>query len=186
VKIAKVMKQGLVLFVTILIFAGCYDSSASREAAVVDKQQDQFNKSQPIPVSRWSLERDLLIKLYKLRNRQVSTHSVWRSAMGQIEGDCPSIGFGLPYDLSLTNPLMLTMRKFGSATYANGVVAQPEPNGIFSSTNTNATWVMCVDKSGLIEPHYIEAVLNVYPYELNVNYKTNRVVRVGSKSVKLK
>ncbi len=171
-----------------LLFTGCYEQSASsKESKAVEQQQSQYSKGQPIPAFNWSLERDQVIKLYKLRNQKVSTHAVWRSQMGQIEGDCSSIGFGLPYDVSLTNPLSIDSKYLGTHIgRISGVIGQAEPNGVFASQNTNATWVMCIGAGGTIEPHYIEAVLNVYPYEVKVDYSANRVHRVGTKSTTLK
>jgi hypothetical protein len=188
------MKYLISLSIAVLLFTGCdlYKTESSAESKAVEAQQAQYLKTQPVPAYDWSLERDLLIKLYNLRNDKVSTHSVWRSQMGTIEGDCTSMGYGLPYDTSLTNPLISVdragNRKVGDVTdYSLTSVSQPEPNGIFASTNTSATWVLCVNKSGAIEPVYTEAALNVYPYQVTVNYKTNRVIRKsGSKAVILK
>ena len=107
------MKRTNFIFVLLLLFictVSCSipDSAATKETKAVLKQQGQFAKGQPVPAFDWSLERDLMIQLYTLRNAKVSTHTVWRSDYGMIEGDCTSIGYGLPYDTSLTNPLMTT------------------------------------------------------------------------------
>lgn len=182
------MKKTILLTALVVVtFSACKGESASnKESAAVERQQAQYAKGQPVPASAWSLERDLLIKLYNLRNERVSTHSVWRSDYGMIEGDCTSMGYGLPYDTSLTNPQMIT-DKYISSTYGRttGVVGQAEPNGIFASTNTSATWVMCIGSAGSLEPHYIESKVTVYPYQVKVNYKTNRVTRTGKKSVSI-
>ena len=171
--------------IVLLLVAGCAETQESKDRLAVDKQQAQYAKAQPIPFFDWSLERDLVIKLYQIRNQKVATHSVWRSNYGMIEGDCPSIGYGIPYDTSLTNPLMATnespsgLKVSGTLTSIN----QPEPNGLFASTNTSATWVMCVGETGLIEPHYIESKVTVYPGPISVDYEKNRVVRAGKATV---
>jgi len=184
------MKKVIVLIVSLaaLTFSACTGQSASnKEAEAVERQQAQFANGQPVPASTWSLERDLLIKLYNLRNERVSTHSVWRSDYGMIEGECQSMGYGLPYDTSLTNPLMLSAKKVSTTVgWTNGVVGQAEPNGIFASTNTSATWVMCIGAAGTLQPHYVESKVTVYPYLVKVNFETNRVTRVGKKSVTIK
>lgn len=164
------------------------DSQEARDSQAVQRQQSQYAKAQPVPAYDWSLERDLLIKLYNIRNRNVATHSVWRSDYGQVEGDCPSMGYGLPYDTSLTNPLLATRedsRGHYSAYHGSSLtsIGQPEPNGVFASTNTSATWVMCVGETGRLEPHYIEAKVTVYPGPVEVDYENNRVVRAGKASV---
>ena len=63
------------------------------------------------------------------------------------------------------------------------VIEQAEPNGIFASKNTSATWVMCVGSTGQIEPVYVESKVTIYPGPVSVDYKTNRVVRTGSATV---
>jgi len=168
----------------LMIFTGCQPTASQERAdkAAVQRQQSQYAKAQPLPTYDWSLERDLVIKLYNLRNQKVSTHSVWRSDYGMVEGDCTSMGYGIPYDTSLTNPLQ---HYSGSTTGEGSAIGQAEPNGVFASTNTSATWVMCLDETGSILPHYIESKVTVYPYEVSVDYSTNRVQRVGKKATTL-
>lgn len=176
----------LALLITSVLLAACEDSQQTREARIVNQQQEQYAIGQPVPVYDWSLERDLLIKLYNLRNDRVATHAVWRSDYGMVEGDCPSMGFGLPYDTSLTNPLVATDESNNGISRASLTsIGQPEPNGVFASTNTSATWVMCIGPTGLIEPHYVESKVTVYPYPVEVDYDTNRVHRAGDASFNL-
>jgi len=163
-------------------FAWGSDTETTKEAKAVQRQQAQYAKGQPIPAFDWSLERDLVIKLYKLRNQKVSTYTVWRSDYGMIEGHTASIGYGIPYDTSLTNPLVATgesMEGYSKAALAS--VEQPEPNGIFASKNTTATWVLSIDeKTGMIMPIYVEGKVTVYPYPITVDYDKNRVYRAGT------
>lgn len=177
-----------VLLVTPLLMAvNCnkQPSQTAKDRQAVQRQQAQYAKGQPIPAYDWSLERDLLIQLYDIRNQRVATHSVWRADYGMIEGDCPSVGYGLPYDTSLTNPRQPLWRG-GNRTRAGVTVDQAEPNGIFASKNTAATWVMCVGEAGTIEPHYVETKVTVYPGPVEVDYENNRVVRAGKATVTMK
>ncbi len=163
-----------------LMLTGCLENAVRKERRAVERQQDHYMKGQPAPAFNWSLERHLVSELYRVRNKRVATHAVWRSDYGQVEGDCPSMGYGLPYDTSLTNPLQVVYRDSGA------VVEQAEPNGIFASKNTAATWVMCVGVGGTIEPVYVESKVTIYPGPVKVNYSTNRVVRAGKASVTIK
>ena len=114
------------------------DSEATKEMKKVEMQTAQYSKGQPVPVFNWSFERHQQIELYKIRNRQVATYAVWRSDYGLIEGDCPSMGYGLPYDVSLTNPFMATSEdEDGVSRSALTSIEMPEPNGIFASKNTS-------------------------------------------------
>jgi len=66
------------------------------------------------------------------------------------------------------------------------VVEQAEPNGIFASKNTQATWVMCAGEVGMIEPVYVETKVTVYPYPVNVDYTKNTVLKSGKATVTIK
>ena len=159
----------------------------TRDAQRVQQQQSQYEKGQPIPAFDWSLERELVIQLYTVRNQKAATHSVWRSDRGWIEGDCPSYGYGIPYDTSLTNPLSPTHyyypQRITGWNSSSHVVEQAEPNGVFASKNTAATWVMCLGQSGTIEPVYVETKVTVYPGPVIVDYDNNRVKRSGAATV---
>lgn len=176
------------LLMGIVVLSGCEmnDSESTKEAQKVERQTAQYAIGQPVPAFDWSLERHLMIELYRLRNKKVATHAVWRSDYGTIEGDCPSMGYGLPYDTSLTNPLVSTDEdKDGYSSSALTSIEQPEPNGIFASKNTAATWVMCVGDTGGIEPVYVESKVTIYPGPVKVNYSTNRVTRSGAATVSI-
>lgn len=167
----------LTIFIMLLSFSviGCMDNAETRDAKNVNDQQEQYQISQPTHKYDWSLERQLAIELYDARNERVATHSVWRSDYGMIEGDCPSIGYPLPYDVQLTNPLRVAYQSSGA------VIEQAEPNGLFSSKSTSATWVRCVVKvngKAMESPIYVEGKVTAYPYPLDVNYTTNRVKQI--------
>lgn len=166
---------------------GCKaDSVESKQTKQVQEQQAQYNIGQPVPAYDWSLERHLLIQLYNIRNKRVATHSVWRSNTGVIEGDCPSLGYGLPYDTSLTNPSMATDEDAQGYDHSSLTsIGQAEPNGVFASTNTSATWVMCTGAGGTIEPVYVESKVTAYPYALKVDYDKNRVYKTGRSTVNI-
>jgi len=155
-------------------------NAEEKDRQAVQRQQSQYAKGQPVPAFDWSLERHLVVQLYKVRNRKAATHSVWRSDYGTIEGDCPSYGYGIPYDTSLTNPLQVAHDSYRSGVTS---IEQAEPNGIFASKNTAATWVMCLGKAGALEPVYVESKVTVYPGPVKVDYEKNRVVRSGAATV---
>ncbi len=168
--------------VCMMVLTACnvQDSQSTKTAQAVERQQSQYSTAQPVPAFDWSLERDLVIQLYNIRNMKALTHSVWRSDRGLIEGDCASIGFGIPYDTSLTNPLATSDEdQTGRRSNALATIEQAEPNGIFASKNTSATWVLCAGDVGQIEPVYVETKVTVYPYSVKVDYSTNTVAKNG-------
>ena len=177
--------QRLVL-VTLLALSSCtYDDDVSPQEAAdraqASAQQSQYGTGQPTPSFDWSLERQLLIDIYRARNEHVITHSVVRSMTGAIEYDCPSLGFGVPNGASLTNPVQTEWRRWSGI--AGVALGQAEPNGIFLSPSTDATWVPCSDPSGQFAPVYTEGKLTVFPFPVNVDYETGRVSKAGDASV---
>lgn len=85
---------------------GCLPEPTARqeEKNTVDRQQNVYSKTSPVPMFDSSLERERIIQLYQARMEATQTWSVWRSNTGMIEGDCPSSGYPLPYGIQLTSP----------------------------------------------------------------------------------
>lgn len=68
-----------------------------------------------------------------------------------------SIGFGLPYTTQITNPEKDDWGSNGAAL----TLPQAEPNGLYSSDSTDATWVLLVGKDGKPKPAYVESAVTV-------------------------
>lgn len=168
------MMKWFVFSAAALALAACVPDAERKDRETVRNQQEQYAIAQPVPTFDWSLERDVVIQLYRARNERVATHTVWRSDYGMVEGDCPSIGYPIPYDTSLTNPVT-TLNGFADGA----VVEQPEPNGLFASKNSIATWVRCIGNDGSEVPIYIESKVTAYPFSVAVDYNANRVQKAG-------
>lgn len=126
----------------------------------------------------------MVIQLYHARNERVATHTVWRGDTSIVEGHCPSIGYPVPFDTSLTNPLQIVQG--GPYGHHWGTsVEQAEPNGIFASKNSTATWVRCVH-DGEEVPVYVEGKVTAYPYPVAVDGNTVRPARGAKASVRIK
>src|SRR4051812_20552388 len=100
------MKKILLIPIATLVLTGCSmsDNADSKEAGNVDRQQKVYTDAQAAPFFDWSLERNLLIELYKARNNAVVTYSYVRNLNGQVVFSCKSIGFPIPSNTQLTNP----------------------------------------------------------------------------------
>jgi hypothetical protein len=184
------MKKLTIVLAAVMSLSACGVESKSqtkKDSQAVSRQQEQYAAAQPVPAFDWSLERDLVIQLYNIRNQKAATHSVWRGDTSVVEGDCPSLGFSIPFDTSLTNPLVSTSRSVDSKFIKEALtsIEQAEPNGVFASKNTSATWVMCLGETGMLDPIYVESKVSVYPYPVSVNYSTNRVTKAGASTVTL-
>jgi hypothetical protein len=145
---------------------GCDDrasaSAADTEKSLTDRAMVQMLRNQPVPVFDYSMERRMFIEIYKARQRAVATFSVVQSAYtGKVLWSCPSIGFPLPYAVQLTNPHQSEWRGYGDH-YSSAVIEQAEPNGLYSPSQSDATWVPCVNANGNITPVYEEKHVTVF------------------------
>ncbi len=174
----------MILFSLLMALSiGACDSTPNAERTDrqnVERQQEVYQTAQPVPSFDYSLERAVAIQLYEARNQEVATHTVWRSDTGVIEGHCASVGYPLPYDTSLTNPLQEYHRYRSAGAVA---IEQPEPNGLYSSHNSIATWVRCsmqVNGRRVVAPVYIESRVTAYPFPVEINMELGTVVPLGA------
>jgi hypothetical protein len=138
-------------------------SAAQIEQATQNRQMDQFLRNQPVPSFDWSLERHMMLALYTARQHATNTFSVVQSEFtGKVLWSCPSIGFPLPYATQLTNPEQVVFAHHPTEHDASGVVSQQEPNGLFTPSTADGTWVPCVDEKGKIVPVYEERKVTTF------------------------
>ena len=85
------------------------------------------------------------------------------------QGTC--VGYGIPYTTQFTQPetmqraalpvLNLNGEDKGRNEYFTEVLPQADPNGLYSSASTSATWILATDESGEIKPTYVESEITV-------------------------
>lgn len=156
---------GVAAFVFLTAEACTNANSNYEEARKVNEQQLSYTKTQAIPKFTFSQDRDTLIQIYMLKNEARNTYSVFSSnGTGEQRFQCPSVGYAIPADTQLTAP-----------ESTNGV-PQAEPNGLFSSTNTDGTWVLCVRANGEVVPVYTELKVTTFPFA--VRYENGQYVEV--------
>jgi len=84
-----------------------------------------------------------------------------------------SIGYGIPAATQFTNPQKIEPYRYadGSVSVAERhVIAQADPNGLFSPTSAEGTWVMLKNPNGgKVLPTYIEPRIIVSPFPLSTN-----------------
>ena len=158
------------LILGVLCLPCCNGNSADvRESQQVGEQQRVYADTQPAPRFNWSQDRDSLIQIYKLKNEARVTHSVVRAqGTGEILWDCPSVGFPIPADTQLTNPQQVTNADSSVSCECRNVIEQAEPNGLFSSKNTDGTYVLCVLDDGTISPQYTEDKVSAFTRPIKI------------------
>ena len=110
-------------------------------------------------------ERKLLKQIIEMRDQDglvTYTYTVPETT-GRPVFLCNSIGYGLPAATQYTNPEKVDYHSTGSVT-----IPQADPNGLFSPSSAEGTWVMCTDPSGTgkTRPVYVEPRVIVSPFQL--------------------
>jgi hypothetical protein len=160
----KLIAIGLTLVVMLSTVVGCAEGGEAQiaDAEIVNQQQELYAKVQPLPFFDYSIPRDVMIQIYKVVTSEArSTYTIIESITGETKFHGASIGYGIPVDTQLTNPQMSIRPCAGCDRQ---VVEQPEPNGLFSSKNTDGTWVLFVDNNGDITPIYTEHKVTTFPF----------------------
>lgn len=146
-----------------LILTACFDNQEDRDRRAVNSQQSHYADVQPVPRFDYSIPRDVLIQIYKVVTSDARvTYTAVESVTGVTRWQCPSISYGLPVDTQLTNPLQRDLP-------GDAVIEQSEPNGLFSSKNTDGTYVLCIDFNGDIAPVYSEHKVTTWPFIVKKN-----------------
>jgi len=113
-------------------------------------------------------ERKQLKAIYELRDQaDLTTFTYLVSLDGKLVFLCDSIGYGIPYATQFTNP---QKTQFGYNRHGYGLVAIPQadPNGLFSPTSADGTWVLCKDPGGTeVKPVFVEPRLIVAPFRMD-------------------
>lgn len=151
----------------VAVLAACTPSAERQDNTRVQDQQAHYATTQPVPFFDYSLDRDVLIQIYESKNEARQTSTVIESFSGELLFSCPSIGYGIAADVQITNPL--APFRHSTESWSEGVtVEQPEPNGLFSSKNTDATYVLCVRDNGDVAPIYTEEKVTVFPFAITI------------------
>lgn len=153
-----------------VVVIGC-DSAQQRENDALRKNQDNLINTLPIPQLDYSLERDIVVQMYSLRQQARHTWSVITSdGTGTPMFDCPSIGFPIANDTRLVKP-----------ESSDG--PRPEPNGLYPASSSWGTWVLCVNDDGTLNPIYNEMDTLTFPFPVTVDYVTGRITKTGESSM---
>lgn len=148
-----------------LLMSACEPRKTSDQ--VQSKQQEQLLKEGSsqvgMPAIKNFRERKLVKDILEMRDKEITTFTyLWSEVTGKKTFFCNSIGFGVPYATQFTNPLQTV----GGYDHAS-VVAQADPNGLFSPASAEGTWVLCKDPRGSdVKPVYVEPRVIVTPFEM--------------------
>lgn len=113
-------------------------------------------------------ERQQLKEIYELRDDpKLICYWYTKNEMNGkwiYQGEC--IGYGIPYTTSMT--ASESLQKIQTSVGAEWeIVPLAEPNGLYASPSTSATWILTTDKEGNITPTYVESEITVSQNKLD-------------------
>lgn len=182
-RIPKIGAIGASLIIGIAALSGCTEGADAAEERQVNEQQELYGDTQPIPRYDWSLARHLWVQFYDSQNTAVATFSYIRPNMGGAPSfECASMGYALPRDTQLSNPLQ--------RGHNGSVIEQAEPNGLFTSKNTAQTVIFCLNNDGTVAPVNTEEFVTAFPFPVkwegpSQDYPDGRWIRDGDSNVSL-
>jgi hypothetical protein len=157
--------SGLSIIALTFSMSGCDIRPTSDQKQ--QKQQEvmlqQMTDSVGMPNIKNGRERRLLKDIIEMRDSEtlVTYTYLFSEQIGKLTFLCNSIGYGIPAATQYTNPM-----KVDSYTHQI-VLPQADPNGLFSPSSAEGTWVMCVDpKKAKPVPTYIEPRIVTSTYQL--------------------
>lgn len=152
--------------------AGCNEAKPSSDQVQRQAQEalsQQGNMSVGMPAITRFAEKRMMKDILEMRDKMHPTYTYLVNEMNGAIGEkvCDSLGYGLSGATQYTNPQRIASYNDLSA---HGVVTLPQadPNGLFSPSSTEGTWVMCkVPGSDSIMPQYIEprVIVLTFPKE---------------------
>lgn len=158
------MKKKLFALTTILVLmvammTGCGETE---ENQYTQQLMDQAYDAVGFPDVSNYFERAQLKEIYELRD-DPNLICYWytkndMSGKWIYQGKC--IGYGIPYTTSMT--ASESLQRIETTMGASWeIVPLAEPNGLYASPSTSATWILSVDEDGNITPSYVESEITV-------------------------
>lgn len=158
----------LLIAIMAIMLTGCdmNKSSQSKE----QKQQEEMQKESIAQVGTPAIanfrEKRLLKQIYELRDQDgLLTYTyIVAEQTGKLVFIGETIGYGIPASTQFNNP-----EKLANGYHDSTAIPQAEPNGLYSPSSAEGTWIMLKDASGkTVKPVYVEPRIIVSPFKLDI------------------
>ena len=168
-----------VLMASMLVGCGQRETASSKENNYTQDLMEQSSSIVGYPDVTNFFEKAQLKEIYELRD-DPNLICYWYTKNDMTgkwiyQGEC--IGYGIPYTTQFTQPdtmqraalpvLDINGNDKGRNEYFTEVLPQADPNGLYSSASTSATWILTTDKDGNIKPTYVESEITVSQSKLD-------------------
>lgn len=157
-------KLAIILALTLVVggLTGCMETSTDTEKNYTENIKKQSLSSVGLPDVSNFFEVSQLKEIYELRDDpdMMCYWYIMNEYTGKwiYQGKC--VGYGIPYSTQITNPTK-------KITNYDSTIDQAEPNGLYSTGSSTATWILSVNKKGKIKPRYVEQEIYVTPEKVD-------------------
>lgn len=169
-----------------LSLTGCIaDSATTKDQQATNDQAQRYGANQPVPASDWSQYRQTIIDVELAQIHGVVTTSFFMNqGVEKPYMVCPSIGFPVATTSQLTNPDQVAFggRDGSGANGDYGVIAQMEPNGVYTG-DSSGTYVVCVASDGTRYIQYAEAFVHTVGAPAHWDNEQGLIVLDGAPTV---
>lgn len=130
-------------------------SANQQEAAQQARQQAEgLHTVGPVIINNWTQKKQFKAILEAFDQPNLITYSYLVDRSAKLVPLCRSQGYGFNEATQYTNPLMAQWREgTGSgSSIASAIVAQPDPNGLYSPPTSEGTLLLCLTTAGKVLP----------------------------------
>ena len=177
----KLLAVGVIgaLMASMLVGCGQRETASSKENNYTQDLMEQSSNIVGYPDVTNFFEKAQLKEIYELRD-DPNLICYWYTKNDMTgkwiyQGEC--IGYGIPHPTQFPQPdtmqraalpvLDINGNDKGRNEYFTEVLPQADPNGLYSSASTSATWILTTDKDGNIKPTYVESEITVSQSKLD-------------------
>ena len=149
-----------------MINSGCEPSSDEIQQDQQEKLLKEGTAQIGMPSIKNFRERKILKDILELRDQEglITYTYIVAENTGKLVFLGETIGYGFPAATQFTNPMKIE-RNNGNGY---GVLPQADPNGLFSPSSAEGTWVMMLNpETHKATPVYIEPRIVVSPFKFN-------------------
>lgn len=165
----------LLAYVSLGADGGGCDGKKSSDQVQQEQQETLLKEGTSqigMPAIKNFRERKLLKDILEMRDQEnLTTYTyIFAENTGKLIFLGRSIGFGIPYATQFTNPQKIEVSSdASSAPNVRIPIPQADPNGLFSPSSAEGTWIMLLGPDNQVHPVYIEPRVIVSPFPLNTN-----------------
>lgn len=142
-------------------------SSDANQKVQQEKVLQEADAQIGLPAIKNFREKKLLKDILEMRDQDglVTYTYIFSQYNNKFVFVCNSIGYGIPASTQFTNPMKSMSDVYNPQA---NTIPQADPNGLFSPSSANGTWIMCLEpKTGKARPQYIEENIATFTYKID-------------------